>query len=103
MNKTLGGAAEEKSSKTEAKVVSRQTAKAEPKSEAKPEPVYESPEAIRQGLTQTELRERFGPASLQLSGADGGLILSYVRKGSALDVIVRNGRVAEVRRADGSK
>ena len=93
-SKTLGEAAA-----SETKTVSLPAVK----KDAKPERTYESPDAIREGMGYGELVQRFGPPSLQLTGADGGLMLSYVRKGASREVTVREGRVATVRRADGSK
>jgi hypothetical protein len=72
---------------------------AEPKAEVS----YEDPSGIQQGMDSVEVARRFGPPSLTLTTGPGEELLCYAKKGAALDVTMRNGKVAAVRRDDGSK
>jgi len=75
--------------------------KVEPK--PKPEVTYEDPAGIRKDMDAAEVLERFGPPALTLTTGPGEEVFSYTRKDTALDVTMRNGKVAVVRRADGTE
>ena len=75
---------------------------AAPKPEPKPEPVYEDPAGIQKGMDSAEVERRFGPPALKLTMA-GEEVYSYTHKGAALDVTMRDGKVAVVRRSDGTE
>ena len=68
-----------------------------------PEVTYEDPAGIRKDMGAAEVLERFGPPALTLTTGPGEEVFSYTRKDTALDVTMRNGKVAVVRRADGTE
>jgi hypothetical protein len=66
--------------------------------EIKPDASYEHPSGIETGILYKDLLQRFGPPALQFTSGDQ-LTLCYVsRDGVTIDVAVRNGKVAEVKK-----
>ena len=64
---------------------------------AAPAKVYEDAANIQPGLSADELRRRFGPAALSVSGEDGGQTLYYSRKdGTQIAVRMVDGCVQSV-------
>lgn len=73
------------------------------KAEPKPEVSFEDPSGIQPGMESDEVSRRFGPPALTLTTGPGEEVRSYSKKDTALDVTMRNGKVAAVRKADGSQ
>ncbi len=95
----------EKPTRAPARKAARPQAAPAVKAEAKPKPevIYEDPAGIRKDMDYDEVLRRFGPPALTLTTGTSEEVFSYTSKNAALDVIMRNGKVAEVRRADGTE
>jgi len=53
-------------------------------------------------MESAEIARRFGPPSLKLATNPGEEMLTYARKDSKVDVTMRNGKAAVVRRSGGA-
>ena len=69
----------------------------------KPEVVYEDASGIQEGMEAAEVTRRFGPPALSLTTGGEEQLLSYTTKTTAIDVTMRNGKVASLKKLDGSK
>ena len=107
--KAMGGLADrlDKALKTDAKPAAAATAKPAVKESAAntavpaahtpppPAPIWEDPSGIQTGLSYGELVRRFGPASLEIAGADGKS-LTYSGKNGTFEIQVRDEKVTSV-------
>ncbi len=64
---------------------------------------YEDPAGIQEGMDYTEVVRRFGPPSMKYSSADGQQTLCYTRPDRSLDLQLRDGKVAAIRRSGQSE
>jgi hypothetical protein len=60
---------------------------------------YEDPAGIQEGMDNAELLRRFGPPSMKYSSTAGEQTLCYTRPDHSLDVQLRDGKVASIRRS----
>ena len=60
---------------------------------------YEDPAGIQEGMENAELLRRFGPPSMKYSSSAGEQTLCYTRPDHGLDVQLRDGKVAAIRRS----
>ncbi|MGD0000857.1 MAG: hypothetical protein ABSE21_12230 [Bryobacteraceae bacterium] len=60
---------------------------------------YEDPAGIQEGMDYAQLLQRFGPPSMKYSSTAGEQTLCYTRPDHSLDVQLRDGKVAAIRRS----
>lgn len=70
--------------------------------EPKPDPPLEDPSGIREAMEYSEILHRFGPPSLKLTTGPDEETLSYSRKDLVVNAMLRNGKVASVRKTGGA-
>jgi hypothetical protein len=74
-----------------------------PAAPAAPAPSYEDPAGIQEGMDSAEVLRRFGPPSMKWSSTAGEQTLNYTRSDRGLDVQLREGKVASIRRSSASE
>jgi hypothetical protein len=97
-----GQGASDSGSPAAARVVEPASAAAgEPESVGTPAPVpavpariYEDPRGIQAGMANDELIRRFGPPTLEVTGASGGRLLTYSGKNGIIQLELRNEKVS---------
>jgi hypothetical protein len=106
LNRTLESAGQQRSAAPAPAPVTRHpqaaavAQKAPPKSEPKPEVVYEDPSKVEQGMDSSEVVSRFGPPSLKMTTGPEQETLCYLTKdGVSVDVTVRSGKVTAIQKA----
>jgi hypothetical protein len=60
---------------------------------------FEDPSGIKESMEYDEILRRFGPPSLKMTTAPGEETLCYARKDLMVDVMVRNGKITNVRKS----
>jgi hypothetical protein len=60
---------------------------------------YEDPAGIQEGMDYAQILQRFGPPSMKYSSTAGEQTLCYTRPDHSLDVQLRDGKVAGIRRS----
>ncbi|HEV3200564.1 MAG TPA: hypothetical protein VGZ73_21830 [Bryobacteraceae bacterium] len=61
-----------------------------------PAKIYEDPRGIQAGMANDELIRRFGPPTIEVTGASGGRILTYSGKNAMIQLELRNQKVVLV-------